>query len=222
MRRVIFKAINDLIPKRVLQGNHDKKVFVIGFNKTGTSSFYKLFCLNRLASQHSTSWNLDKYQCFSDGGSYHNFEKLYARYPDSLFILNTRSLEDWLISRFLHGCRFSAKWANPVGKDLIEQWVTHRRKYQRRVLEWFSKYPEQLCVVSIDDPGWAFLVADFCKLPRVRNVHSFKTPHLVDKVWVVREVHEALDFLQIPKAERREQLFPGHQNLLLRFRHNIT
>ena len=222
MRRTILKAINYLTPKRVLQDNHDKKVFVIGFNKTGTSSFHELFCINRLASQHSTSWNLDRYQCFSDGGNYHPFEKLYAQYPSSLFILNTRSLEDWLISRFLHGCRFSAEWAKPVGKDLVEKWVIHRRKYHKRVLNWFSQYPNQLCVVSIDATDWTSLVADFCKIPRVRNVHSFKTPHLVDKASVVREVCKALDSLQIPEAERREQLFPAHQNLLLPFRHNIT
>lgn len=222
MRKALFTLINYLTPTRVLHGDPDKKIFVIGFNKTGTTSFYELFCINRLASQHSTVWNLEKYQCFSDGGNNQNFMALHARYPGSLFILNTRSLEDWLISRFLHGCRFSAEWAKPVGKELVEQWTTHRRKYHKRILNWFSQYPEQLCVVSIDDPAWTSLVADFCKLPRVRDIHSFQTPDLADKTSVVSKVREALDSLQIPEAERREQLFPTYQNLLLPFRHNIT
>ena len=59
-----------------------EKIFVIGFNKTATSTFHELFKNNMLNSQHKggkNNWNIDKYQCFSDGGNLNNFKDLYLK-----------------------------------------------------------------------------------------------------------------------------------------------
>ena len=77
-----------------------KKYFVIGFNKTATSTFHNLFLENNLTSQHTTRWNTDKYECFSDNGHLNNYKKLDLKYENSIFILNVRELDKWLISRF--------------------------------------------------------------------------------------------------------------------------
>ena len=80
------------------------KIFVIGFNKTATTSIHKLFIKNNLLSQHNgDKWDLDSYQCFSDNGDLRNFKELNETYENSIFILNTRKLKNWIISRFKYG-----------------------------------------------------------------------------------------------------------------------
>ena len=76
------------------------KIFVIGFNKTASSTLHKLFKVNNLKSQHTTNWDLPNYDCFSDNGNLNDFKKLDNLYKDSIFILNTRNLTNWLSSRF--------------------------------------------------------------------------------------------------------------------------
>ena len=44
---------------------------------------------------------IDEYDAFTDGSPY-EFEKYYEKNPDSLFILNTRPIKKWLISRYKH------------------------------------------------------------------------------------------------------------------------
>ena len=82
------------------------KYFVIGFNKTATTSFHHLFLKNNLTSQHAGGiWDTDKFKCFSDNGNLNNYKELDLKYENSIFILNVRHLDKWLISRFKHGLR---------------------------------------------------------------------------------------------------------------------
>ena len=92
------------------------KYFIIGFNKTGTNTLHQLFLKNNLKSQHSGKWRLEQYQCFSDSEDIYRFEDLDKQYENSIFILNTRSLQKWIISRFKHGLR---KKKNQIGLILL-------------------------------------------------------------------------------------------------------
>ena len=100
-----------------------KKVFCIGNVKTGSCSLKQLGIELGYKSVHNYSWckadpkKLIKYDFFTDGGGHiwditktndknywgsntaHNVNKLYELYPNAKFILNTRALEDWLISK---------------------------------------------------------------------------------------------------------------------------
>ena len=74
----------------------NKKYFVIGFNKTATTTFHNLFLQNNLKSQHMKSiyWDTSTYDCFSDITSGDNIWKnLDKIYTDAVFILNIRNLE---------------------------------------------------------------------------------------------------------------------------------
>jgi len=92
-----------------------RKVFCIGFNKTGTSSLHDFFINCGLTSEHSSRWPLYSHvmlgkfyfnkQCYSDGEQ-SNFARLEDKFPDSLFILNTRPVKSWLYSRVKHVMRF--------------------------------------------------------------------------------------------------------------------
>ena len=80
------------------------KIFVIGFNKTGTTSINRLLQLENIKSIHSITPVLkiiNKYDAFTDG-THLNFKEYYKRYPDSVFILNTRSIYSWILSRYKH------------------------------------------------------------------------------------------------------------------------
>ena len=93
-----FNTLNVILLQKYMNKSY-KKYFVIGFNKTATTTFHNLFLKNNLTSQHSTRWNTDKYACFSDNGPVNNYKELDLKYENSIFILNVRELDKWLISR---------------------------------------------------------------------------------------------------------------------------
>lgn len=108
------------------------KVFQIGFNKCGTKFLTQLFDLNGYRGIHWEGGKLandiiyskasgspplkpwvGEYTVFTDMESVHRygqpllegykeFEYLDKSFPDSVFILNTRDVEDWIISRYMH------------------------------------------------------------------------------------------------------------------------
>ena len=97
-----------------------EKYFVIGFNKTATSTFHNLFSQNNLKSQHASKWNTDNYTCFSDNGDLNDYEALDPKYENAIFILNVREIAKWLISRFKHGLRtvcMELNWAYPCTRE---------------------------------------------------------------------------------------------------------
>jgi len=84
------------------------KIFFIGFNKTGTTTYYNLL-KDKYKSVHNCKWSfisrldntkkVKKYFSKSDvfcDGECSNFSKLDKLYPNSKFILNTRPIKDWI------------------------------------------------------------------------------------------------------------------------------
>lgn len=143
-----------------------EKYFVIGYNKTGTTTFDRLFSMNGFRSQHgnpndkSKKWNLDLYDCFSDNGQMNDFAKLDERFSNAIFILNTRNLRSWMISRLMHGQRMKTSWAYPPSVMLCHKWILERDKNHRKVLDHFKNRPEKLIIVSIDEKDWMAYLAN--------------------------------------------------------------
>ena len=93
-----------------LSGRGYPKVFCIGFNKTGTTTLHRIL-QDQLSyrSAHKPRWTdwsitrnrpeLDQFDAFSDGGcaSIKNLDELY---PEAIFVLNTRPLRHWVLSRY--------------------------------------------------------------------------------------------------------------------------
>ena len=133
-----------------------EKYFVIGFNKTATSTFHNLFLKNNLKSQHTGKWQTDKYACFSDNGNLNNYKELDLKYENSVFILNIRELDNWLISRFKHGLRLKKKtnWAYPYTREKCIEWINTREKYHMEILNYFIKRPEKIIIINIEREGW--------------------------------------------------------------------
>jgi len=152
------------------------KIFVIGLNKTATTSFHVLFSKLKLVSEHSTTWDLNNpnIQCFSDGHRHTRpFEKaaeyslpaLDSKFPNSLFILNTRSLNNWLLSR----AKFCYKrnkitskktWGWPLDPTTYELNVIRRKQHHANTLEYFKNSPEKLIIIDIETPNWQQFVGE--------------------------------------------------------------
>jgi hypothetical protein len=137
----------------------NRKVFCIGFNKTGTKSLHQFFRQCNLTSVHNHRWtNYSKvrfgwlyfliYQCYSDGEQC-DFVELERWFPNSLFILNNRNEKDWLYSRIKHVLRhnedidietiFSSPNYGKMAKDFfideenaITKWISERRLYVKQ------------------------------------------------------------------------------------------
>ncbi len=142
----------------------NKKIFCIGFNKTGTTSLHHFFQGCNLKSTHNPHWvNFTKYrfgkpyfwryQCYCDGEQ-SDFFRLHRWFPDSLFILNDRNEKDWLYSRIKHVMRHNedidintvlsspkyGKMARDFYTDeesVITKWIVERKVFTKQAELYF-------------------------------------------------------------------------------------
>jgi len=155
------------------------KIFAIGFNKTGTTSLFNLFEKLKIKSVHTylpVMEIIDDYDAFTDG--YHiNFEEYYYKCPDSLFILNTRPMSKWLISRYKHAINhnFEESWCWPVSEQKTNEWITDRENFHKKVLDFFVDKSKQLLIVNIEKENWETAVATFIQKPSLdEKIHENK------------------------------------------------
>jgi len=145
------------------------KVFFLGPMKTGTTSLSKLFtergyktCHGECAGEtwstmtyahKADSKSLRDHDAFMDHGDHTDFEWLNQTYPTARFVLNTRSLRNWVVSKADHmrrkrvsaGC---PPWGSDCAKDphgfvsnsntTIRRWIISQAEHQRRVLDFFN------------------------------------------------------------------------------------
>ena len=172
------------------------KVFCIGFNKCGTTSLHELFIKNELRSIHNSSWwywkDKEKFNhsdCFTDGYERYTSEPVFPdlkhledMFPDAKFILQTRNLNQWLVSRLKHGV--SQKTGRRAGKppfgagrhvyttglkhcklnnETIMRWVKDRNYWYDHVYEYF-KNKNNLLIVDICDPDIVYKINKFLKI----------------------------------------------------------
>lgn len=168
-----------------------RKVFCVGFNKTGTTTLHRIFSEQlSYRSAHKPGWTdwsitknrdrLDQFDSFSDGGcaSIKNLDDLY---PEALFILNTRPLKQWVLSRHKAVARSqrAVHWALtkyvPLGfvAGIVNRWVLDNREravlgwirirnsYHEHVIHYFSDRKGKLLVVNIEDADFAAQLAGF-------------------------------------------------------------
>lgn len=161
------------------------RVFGIGLNKTGTTSFHDAMTILGYRSLH---WggppirkqierardaglpllsNLDpSYDCFSDIEVLaKNYALLDEQYPGSRFMLTVRPLEDWLDSRRRHVENNQRRKARGEydGSFLVVEIDTWRRQWERHypaVREYFAGRDDFVEVDITAGAGWT----PFCDL----------------------------------------------------------
>lgn len=158
-----------------------RKIFCIGFNKTGTSSLFKFFTRNEFAGVHHSAWPnysrirsarafFDRADCFTDGEKA-DFVRLDKWFPDAFFILNTRDETAWLRSRVKHVLRFNRKPGTAglmdnrtygaMAKDFffdeslcLNKWIAERRLYHKQAREYFTGNGRFLEIDITATPSW--------------------------------------------------------------------
>jgi hypothetical protein len=162
--------------------NFDTKVFFIGYNKTATSTINKIFQLNGFKSIHNPNWrhiNIKNFQIFSDTGSVcipnFNIEEAFHKYPNSIFVLNTRSLDTWLRSRCRHyywrGKFKKRNMGYPITSKIIEEWIICRRAYYSNVLDFFQNKKDRFLIVNIEESDW---LKNMCKTFNIKYKKVFE------------------------------------------------
>ena len=172
-------------------GRGHSKVFCVGFNKTGTTTLHRILGEQlSYRSAHKPRWTdwsitknrsrLDPFDAFSDGGcaSIKNLDELY---PEALFILNTRPLKHWVLSRHkaVERSRRAVRWALtkyvPLGfvawvinrwvldnrEGAVMRWIRIRNSYHEHVLRYFRDREGKLLVVNIEEDDFAERLAQF-------------------------------------------------------------
>ena len=195
------------------------KVFCVGFNKTGTTTLHRIFSEQlSYRSAHKPGWTdwsitknrdrLDQFDAFSDGGcaSIKNLDDLY---PEALFILNTRPLKHWVLSRHkaVERSRTAVRWALtkyvPLGflariinrwvldnrERAVMRWIRIRNSYHEHVIRYFSDRKGKLLVVNIEDADFAAQLAGFLGSERSiaptlanRDGHGSTTRIILDSI----------------------------------------
>lgn len=125
----------------------------MGFNKTGTTTLHATAYSAGMRSIHSPIWpswsrkkewhRFSEYDFFCDGECA-DFRALDKQFP-AHFILNTRPLKEWLLSRFNHVERNREELERGVDKKWVDhstprvkEWIRDRMSYHHSVIEYFS------------------------------------------------------------------------------------
>jgi hypothetical protein len=219
----------------------EKKVFVIGFNKSASTSLHHLFESLNLPSYHGVKWRkhddprfLKKYDCFSDGIP-RDLPTLDRLFPSSRFILNVRDLGSWVYSRLAHieraknagNFQGGRTWDNT--EEAIKAWIRQRNDYHLFVLSYFSGRSNDILVVNfIRDKLAATKVCRFIghkgeyqrPMANVNPIndrpqkHSEMLEHCIEELGIPE--HE-LDYdIYCPALESKEtqSIFPWDSSLL--------
>ena len=199
-----------------------EKYFVIGFNKTATHTFHNLFLQNNLTSHHNgkqvrnkplkynTNWtNIDSYECFSDNGNFQDYRLLDTKYPNSIFILNLRRLDEWLISRFKHGLRGCYEPARLCTKEKCKKWISEREEFYRKILDYFKDKPNKLIIVSINEDQWIQYICSELQF-KINNIEPhcvFPTDESPEHKNIINVVNSVFDELSYSLDDRKNILF---------------
>jgi hypothetical protein len=155
------------------------RIFGIGLNKTGTTTFGEALTILGFTSLHfggddahrAVQRAIDEgvplvtyldpvYDAFSDIGLLsRRFKMLDQQYPGSRFVLTTRPRADWIDSRRRHVERNLKKQARGEydGTFLVvdeEKWIDEWEHHHERVRAHFGNRPDFLEIDLSDEPSW--------------------------------------------------------------------
>ena len=201
-----------------------RKVFFIGSNKTGTTTFHRTFLKAGLRAYHNPEWTTYSHKCanaffdardvFSDGAGNVNIEWLDKNY-DGFFILNTRNVKEWAISRWNHAERnknsknYRRKYPNGfLHNDVndVMEWIRERNNYHITSMEYF-KDKKNFVILNITTESSQVILQ---KLSRAsgKSIKSLSTSNVVQKLKSYnknpRAVNVALKRLRIGPSKFNE------------------
>lgn len=158
----------------------DQKIFFLGLNKNATTSFYSFFQKNGYLCEDSTNWwcyrtkeEFRGREVFTDGYEkkyrnkdgnkiftcWPNIRFLNETFPNSYYILQTRPMKDWLLSRqlkYASGPNDNRKSENEILRSIHEDYIIrlywHEKvKFYAHTL--FEQTNSQFTIIDISTPN---------------------------------------------------------------------
>ncbi|MFW6281589.1 MAG: sulfotransferase family protein [bacterium] len=175
------------------------KIFQIGLNKTGTKSLHYALGILGFNSVHWVGKegnikeiikdnnnekkdlleNISHYDCYTDWSTaktLYLFKKLDKEYPNSLFILTTRDVDDWVESRKKHIKRNLKKNPNKQTewyKLSEEEWRKDWKNAHKMIYDYFKNKDNFLVINICEGEGWDKLCNFLkCEIPNKPFPHK--------------------------------------------------
>jgi len=196
------------------------KIFVIGFNKTGTRSIHTIFKKIGLPSYHGGRWRscdnmrlFRLYDCFSDGIP-RSIARLDELFSGAKFILQVRELDSWILSRLAHIDRIKRQGRHKgvntwdTTEYAIKNWIKRRNDYHIGVLMYFYKRDDLLIVNYIRDKDASRKICQFIGYSKyIPKPHKNIDPQRKRSDIYVEMLHKCAKELSVPENELRYDIF---------------
>ena len=201
---ILIYFIYKLLKEQNFKDRKYKKILFVGFNKTASSSIHKLLKKNNYKSKHTVNNfenYIDKYDVLVDPGNEDiqnviNFKNIYLKYPEAIFILNTRDLNSWLVSRSKHyyrrGVIKSDRFGYPINKKIIIDWIKERNQYYYKLLNFFKNKKNKFIILDIDNSNWIDFLSDNLSIKKI-DVYENKTLECGDKYMGIDDKYKIPD-----------------------------
>jgi hypothetical protein len=182
-----------------------KKIFCIGWSKTGTVSMTQALRILGIFSRHFTPWviganhfnseiskiainfsSISDYNSVSDVPVCALFRELDLEFPGSQFILTTRPPEIWLESAVIQHEKLiqhqgmmdpASRWAYGIDKIDREVFLNRYLSHYEQVVEYFRNRTDLLIIDISEDNQWD-KICNFLNLP----VPKCSFPHLNKRI----------------------------------------
>lgn len=178
-----------------------EKIFIIGFNRCGTTFLNHNFLLNNLKSysykygnkiiddlindnikNNKKYFNNINFDVLSDSLFIHlNYDKIHKLYPNAYYILNTRNINDWICSRlnFMGPGEYinyynKSNNTNHSFESIIKIWKNEWIDYHNKVKEYFNNN-DKFMIYNIDNDKFEDIMK-FIKYNNynINNIDNFR------------------------------------------------
>jgi hypothetical protein len=153
-----------------------------------------------------------------------NYKVYYNQFPNAKFILNTRSLDTWLLSRLKHGFIHKQEWAWPPVLNNIKHWIDERDKHYTAVLDFFKDKPNNLIVVNIEKPLWLEFLSRQLNLsiPTIKSVNVTKKVEDINILTLIQDnITNAFKELDYTEAQKTNCFSNTQLELVKLYKNNI-
>lgn len=153
------------------------KMFFIGMNKTATT-YLREYLINKhnIYTQHYDNWDIhnNEYNAFLDG--YHENFSLYDQLiPNSIFVVQTRCIKQWLTSCIKHEYKFHNKIYNidNVLHDKLRSLWVKKSKLHKKIIDYFTNGNNCRCyVININKESFTNKIDEIVVKHNIKKHHK--------------------------------------------------
>lgn len=212
----------------ILSDKSYSKIFLAGFNRCGSSSFFELCSRLGLSAFQGQEQPYDPFlftfDAFCDWHpTLDKVESLVNRPFDSCFIFNTRPAIDWMLSKHTQALILD-NGQNMLTEESVAFWMKTRRKFFSLALEFSLNNDLRVCTLNIKRPNWGRYLCNWLGLTPLKERKRHDTLKRIRRLKLRRirvrldadkaEMYNIFRKLDLPP---QELFFPGQDSLIESF-----